>query len=229
MTVSHNSNKVATLKGPAFAVPSSFGIARVDVGQPLGFFYGPTYTRNADGSIALDSRGRPIRNPVARKIGDPNPDLVVALSNDFQIGKNLGVHVQFDGMFGQDVFNFTRRILETPAFGNGKAYERELSGELAVGYFNARRTVFEEYIEDGSFVKLRELSVSYLVDDDWVKGFGVRSLQVKLIGRNLLSFDNYSGYDPEVTVSSQSTLVRGFDWSTMPVPRTWMFSLTFNL
>ncbi|MEX1276167.1 MAG: SusC/RagA family TonB-linked outer membrane protein, partial [Bacteroidota bacterium] len=116
-----------------------------------------------------------------------------------------------------------------PAFGNGKEYERELSGEVPVGYFNNRRTVFEEYVEDGSFVKLRELSIGYLMDNDFTQGLGLRNLQVRLIGRNLLSIDDYSGYDPEINAAAQSTLVRGFDWSTVPLPRTWILSLTLNL
>ena len=229
VVVSQNKNKVTKLYGPAFAVANSFGIVRVAEGEPLGFFYGPKYQRNTDGSIKYDTLGRPLRDPVARKIGDPNPSLMVAFVNDFEIFKNLNVHVQFDGMFGQDVFNFTRRILETPAFGNGKEYEKELKGEVAVGYFNNRRTIFEEYVEDASFVKFRELSISYRFDQDFIKNLGLRSLEVTLTGRNLLSFDNYSGYDPEVNAASQSTLVRGFDWSTTPLPRTWIFSLTFNL
>ncbi len=233
--LSRNTNKVTKLNGPAFAVANSFGISRVAEGEPLGFFYGPTYKRNPDGSRAADSLGRPIRFTDANgvvvnsKIGDPNPDLILSFSNDFQLFEKLSVHVQFDGMFGQDVFNFTRRILETPAFGNGKEYERELRGEVAPGYFNTRRTIFEEYIEDGSFLKLRELSLAYLLDTEFIKGIGLSSLEVRVTGRNLISFDKYSGYDPEVNVASQSTLVRGFDWSTIPLPRTYMFSLTANL
>ena len=229
LTLSHNSNLVTKLNGPAFAAANSFGITRVDEGQPLGFFFGPRYQRNSDGSIKLDTLGRPLRDPVNQKIGDPNPDFIVSFSNDFEIWKSFSVHLQFDGMFGQDVFNFTRRILETPAFGNGKEYEKELSGQYAVGYFNNRRTVFEEYVEDGSFVKLRELSVSYRIDNEFTRGLGLRSLDARLTGRNLLSFDHYSGYDPEINVASQSTLVRGFDWSTIPLPRTFIFSLTFNM
>ncbi|MBF8296045.1 MAG: SusC/RagA family TonB-linked outer rane protein [Bacteroidetes bacterium] len=229
LTISHNQNKVTKLNGPAFAAANSFGIGRVAEGEPLGFFYGPKYQRNTDGSIKYDTLGRPLRDPVAQKIGDPNPSLVLAFVNNFEIFRNLTVHVQFDGIFGQDVFNFTRRILETPAFGNGKEYEKELSGQVAVGYFNSRRTIFEEYVEDGSFVKLREFSVSYRLDQDFFKSLGMRSLEVTLTGRNLLSFDNYQGYDPEVNAASQSTLVRGFDWSTTPLPRSWILSLTFNL
>ncbi len=229
LTISHNTNKVEKLNSPAFAVDGSFGISRVIEGEPLGVFYGPTYVRNADGSIKLDSLGRPIRDPVARKIGDPNPKFIASLINDFRIGSKLILHTQLDGIFGQDVFNFTRRILETPAFGNGKEYERELKGEVAPGYFNIRRTIFEEYIEDGRFVKLREVSISYMLDQDFVKKIGFRSLQLTLSGRNLFSVDKYRGYDPEVNVASQSTLVRGFDWSTIPLPRTWSFGITANL
>lgn len=228
-TASQNKNKVTKLYGPAFAAANSFGISRVAEGEALGFFYGPKYLRKADGSLLLDAQGRPQRNPVAEKLGDPNPDYILAFINEFQVYKNLTVYVQFDGMLGQDVFNFTRRILETPAFGNGKEYEKELSGELPVGYFNNRRTVFEEYVEDGSFVKLRELSIGYLMDNDFTQGLGLRNLQVRLIGRNLFSIDDYSGYDPEINAASQSTLVRGFDWSTVPLPRTWILSLTLNL
>ncbi len=132
-------------------------------------------------------------------------------------------------MFGVDVFNFTRRVLETPAFGNGKAYELELNGSVAPGFFAARRTIFEEYIEDGSYVKLRELSVTYTLDQDFIKNLGLRNLQVTLTGRNLFSFDHYQGYDPEVNVTAQSTLVRGFDFATIPIPRSFYLSLTFNI
>jgi hypothetical protein len=229
LIMSHNENKVTKLVGPAFAVANSFGIARVSEGEALGYFYGTSYVRNADGSKASDTLGRPIRNPVAKKIGDPNPKLVASFINDFQILSKLSVHVQLDGVFGGDVFNFTRRILETPAFGNGKAYELELSGQVASGFFNARRTIFEEYIEDGTFVKLREVSVTYTLDQDFIKNLGLRNVQVSLIGRNLLSFDHYTGYDPEINVTAQSTLVRGFDFATIPNPRSFHLSLAFNL
>lgn len=227
VTASQNKNKVVKLNGPAFAVANSFGIARVAEGEPLGFFYGTSYIRNTDGTITLVN-GIPVRNSVARKIGDPNPDWVVSWSNDFQLGRRLSLRSQVDAVFGVDVFNFTRRILETPAFGNGKEYERELSGELPVGYFNARRTIFEEYIEDGSFIKLREVALNYLLDTGFVGNLGLKSLQLTLSGRNLFSIDDYSGYDPEVNAASQSTLVRGFDWSTIPLPRTFSFGITAN-
>jgi len=229
LILSHNENKVTKLVGPAFAVANSFGISRVAEGEPLGFFYGTSYVRNADGSKATDTLGRPIRNPVAKRIGNPNPNLVASFINDFQILTKLSVHVQLDGVFGGDVFNFTRRVLETPAFGNGKAYELELSGQLASGFFTARRTIFEEYIEDGTFVKLREVSVTYTLDGDFIKTLGLRNVQVTLTGRNLLSFDHYQGYDPEINVTSQSTLVRGFDFATIPNPRSYHLTLAFNL
>jgi TonB-linked SusC/RagA family outer membrane protein len=227
VTFSANKNKVLELNGPDFAAPNSFGIARVAEGHPLGVFYGPTYTRDAGGNIVYNN-GIPVRNPVASLIGDPNPDYIAALTNDFSFLNNFTLHTQIDAIQGQEVFNFTRRILETPAFGNGKEYEKELSGEVPVGYFNARRTIFEEYIEDGSFVKLREVALNYNLAQSFVRSLGVREVILSLMGRNLLSLDDYSGYDPEVNVASQNTLVRGFDWSTIPLPRSYSFGLTVN-
>ncbi|MGH7495120.1 MAG: TonB-dependent receptor domain-containing protein [bacterium] len=226
-TFASNKNKVLELNGPDFPVPNSFNISRVAEGYPLGVFYGPTYAKDSTGARAYVN-GIPVRNPVASIIGDPNPEFIASLTNDFRFLRNFTLHTQFDAIYGQDVFNFTRRILETPAFGNGKDYERELSGELPVGYFNAQRTIFEEYVEDGSFIKLREVSLNYNLAQGFVRGLGVREVMFTLSGRNLFSIDDYSGYDPEVNVAAQSTLVRGFDWSTIPLPRSFSFGLTVD-
>ena len=62
-------------------------------------------------------------------------------------------------------------------------------------------SIFENWIEDGTFVKLREVSLSYIVPTSVSSRVGANSLRVTLYGRNLLSFDNYSGYDPETNVA----------------------------
>ncbi|MDZ7682927.1 MAG: hypothetical protein U5J63_14730 [Fodinibius sp.] len=73
-------------------------------------------------------------------------------------------------------------------------YERELEGDLPAGY-NARVFgIFENWIEDGSYLKLRELSAAYTL---FPEAFGLRSLKLSVVGRNLFSIDNYNGYDPK--------------------------------
>jgi hypothetical protein len=76
-------------------------------------------------------------------------------------------------------------------------------------------------VDDGSFVKLREVSLSYT--------FGrfrfFRDLTLSLSGRNLISWDNYKGYDPELNAAGQSTLLRGIDFGAVPIPRTYKFGI----
>ena len=121
------------------------------------------------------------------------------------------------------------QLYQTPAalsaFGVLTDYERELNGELPSGYNSRVFRLFEHWIEDGSFVKLRELSASYRYQPQFL---GLSSIQLSLIARNLLSIDDYSGYDPETNIAGQRTAVRGFDFVEVPIPRTIAFRISLN-
>ena len=81
----------------------------------------------------------------------------------------------------------------------------------------------EEFrIDDGSFVKLREISLNYRIN----KFKALKDLTLSVTGRNLFSFDNYKGYDPEVNAGGQSTILRGIDFGAIPIPRTISFGLS---
>ena len=133
--------------------------------------------------------------------------------------------MQLDAMQGFDVFNFTRRVGARDLYGGLAAYEPELRGEVPKGTSAANFAIFENFIEKGSFVKLREISLSYLATP---KILGLKNVRVLLAGRNLLSFDNYSGYDPEVNSAGQSNAVRGFDFVEVPIPRQYSIGVTAN-
>ena len=81
--------------------------------------------------------------------------------------------------------------------------------------------VEEWRIDDGSFVKLREISLSYNVGQ--VKF--IKNLAINLSGRNLFSWDNYKGYDPELNSGGQSTILRNIDFGSVPIPRTFSLGL----
>jgi len=219
--------------GGAFFIPNSFNIVRVATdpgdGSAPGHFFGTTYVRNAAGQI-LDAAGNPIEDATGKivgipaigpraVIGNPNPKAYWSISNDFTAGKRVSFRIQFDGVNGFDTFNFDRRLLETPAFGSGADYAQELLGEVPRGYFQARRTIFEEYVEKGDFVKLRELSLTYALDPAWLRDAHLSGVSVTLAGRNLKTWTDYRGWDPETNAGGQSTLVRGFNFATAPIPR----------
>ena len=84
--------------------------------------------------------------------------------------------------------------------------------------------IFEHFVEDGSFLKVRELALSYSFEPGTL---GFRSMRISLIGRNLLSIDNYSGYDPEVNIGGSRTGIRSFDFAEVPIPSSFVFSLNF--
>ncbi|TGD81339.1 hypothetical protein [Hymenobacter wooponensis] len=108
-------------------------------------------------------------------------------------------------------------------FGGLAQYEPELRGEVPKGTSVATYNTFDRWIEDGSFVKLREASISYLLKP---KFLGMRDLRFSVAGRNLWVITDYSGYDPEVSAAGQSNAVRGFDFVEVPIPRS--VSVGFN-
>ena len=133
--------------------------------------------------------------------------------------------------------NFTRRITEY--FGTDKAVEQEIQREidrqtdpnlLPLQYtLNRSRLLnYEEYVEDGGFIKLREIALSYRFDQPFVRSFGASSIDLRVAGRNLITWTDYSGLDPEINIFSANTVARGVDFATTPVPRTFVFSLTYN-
>jgi hypothetical protein len=194
--------------------------------------------RDEDGNI-LTSGGAPIIDASGEVtgipaigprvvIGDPNPDAYWSFINEVGVGRALTFRLQLDGVQGGDIFNFDRRLLETPAFGSGKAYQAELEGDVPTGYFQARRSIFEEYIEDGTWVKLREASVTYALPAGLASLMRARSAQITLAGRNLKTWTDFQGWDPEANVGAQRTLVRGFAFATVPIPRSLMITVSTN-
>ena len=105
--------------------------------------------------------------------------------------------------------------------------------------FNARtQGIFEYWIEDGSFVKLRELSATYSFDGRPVRRFFREGVDLTVSGRNLAVWTDYSGYDPEINLfgtnagglnAGRTTAAdRGFDFGGYPIPRVWSVSARFS-
>lgn len=234
-TYSTNKNEVNNIEGEQFGI-GNFGFSVAKNGEPLGVFYQGYYARNPDGSLLLTPGGLPQRekgsldangNPVPERdvsgqpsgtnlskvIGDPNPDFTASLINELKY-KNFSFRMQFDAVQGGDVLSWDTRMFYR--FGGGPATAKELRGESVRGTGAAKFGIAESYVEDGSYIKLRELSTSYLLRDPLK---GVNSIKFTISGRNLFSIDNYSGYDPEVNMDGQSNGSRGGVMGLVPIPR----------
>jgi len=226
---SHNKNVVNNVPGGILMYTAGFGqVAAVD-GYPLGAFYATYFARNDDGSIYHNAAGLPTTAKVGKDnngvpsganlrkvIGDPNPDWTGSLINEINVGSKWTFRAQLDAVIGQDVFNFTRRVGDRDLYGGLAGYEPELRGEVPKGTSAALFSIMENWIEKGSFVKVREISASY----NWARpNSKIKNIRFSLAGRNLFSFDNYTGWDPEVNAAGQNNAVRGFDFVEVPLPR----------
>lgn len=240
----HNKNKVFDLPA-TLQFPGGFSQVAAVNGYPLGAYYSSFFARKDDGSLLLttagfpqrekgtqlkdgnytvgrDANGQPSGTNLVKVIGQPNPVNVVSFINEVDY-KRFSLRMQWEGMYGQDIFNFTRRVGERDFYGGLKGYEAEIRGDVPKGTSAALFGIFENYIEKGSFTKLREVSLAYTLPLQ--QG---RSLRFNVSGRNLISIDNYSGWDPEVNAAGQDNAVRGFDFVEVPLPRVIMFGINFN-
>ncbi len=234
-TFSSNKNEVNDIEGEQFSI-GNFGFSVAKNGNPLGVYYQGYYARNPDGSLLLTPGGLPQReqgsydsngNPVAERdgsgqpsganlskvIGDPNPDFIASLTNEFTY-KNFSFRMQLDAVQGVDLLSWDTRMFYR--FGGGPAEASELAGESVRGTGAAKFGIAESYVEDGSYIKLREVSASYVLREPLK---GINSVKFTLTGRNLFSIDNYSGYDPEVNMDAQSNGSRGGVMGLVPIPR----------
>jgi TonB-dependent starch-binding outer membrane protein SusC len=266
ITYSHNKNLVESLDIQDFQSAGGYP-NRIRTGEPAGVFYGSYAARNCTtGALLVDSLGRYRRSNqtvdmgatlAARRalsggtcndslnaiIGDPNPNWIGSLLNEFTIMRKVRVRALLDGVFGGDIMNLSTRAQNAGIASNSKAYENELlpygdPRKVAPG-FNARaQGIFQYWIEDGTFVKLRELSASYTLDVPAVKRVFRDGVELTLSGRNLFVWTDYSGYDPEINLfgtnaggigSVQTTAAdRGFDFGGYPIPRVWALSARFT-
>ena len=246
---SSNRNKITKLPGGTVNIPTSFtaadGVGFVE-GQPASIFIGRIYARNPDGSLLLTPQGLPQSergtqvagdpvnytiNPrvdgqpsgstfIRTVIGNPNPDWTGSFSSNIRY-KDLTFRFLLDAVQGVSVFNADKRTREN--VGIGSLIEAELRGTAPRGSVLAIGPIEEFRVDDGSFVKLREIALSYRLPSI-IKG--MNNFNLSISGRNLISWDNYNGYDPETNAGGNSDRLRGTDFGNVPIPRTYQMSLT---
>ena len=97
------------------------------------------------------------------------------------------------------------------------------------GYYrNIYRSVTENFVEDASWIRLRNVSLSYSLPANILKRTFVQGATVTFTGNNLLLFTNYSGYDPESSSFSAASNLDGFGGFTYPALRSYLFSINLN-
>ena len=168
-------------------------------------------------------------------LGDPNPKFNMSFVNNFTIKGNLSFNMQWDWVNGNHLYNQTKQWMyrdgihkdyANPVTINGEtqAYTAYYRSMYAGGQANGTKNYF---MEDASFVRLRNLSIGY----DFAKMInvkGISRLQLVASGRNLLTYTNYTGMDPEVSSgTANSAFDRGVDHNT--IPNTKQYTVGINV
>jgi TonB-linked SusC/RagA family outer membrane protein len=193
--------------------------------------------------------GAPIHDPNLRIIGNPNPEFLFSFRSDFTFLKDFTFSFLIDAAWGFDVWNGTRGALYN--FGtHGDTKDREQLWKNELGqqvtiftgwdslgnaqFENADKTekywtyengfyINEPHVQDGSFIKLREVSLEYR----WhgLQEWNINTVVFTLTGRNLYTYTDYTGFDPEVNTFSLAE-GRGFDYFTLPQTMSFRFGIS---
>jgi len=147
--------------------------------------------------------------------------------------KGFNLSVFFQGSVGNDIYNASR--METEGMYDAKNQSTSvldrwrIPGQItdmprAVATTNNLKAS-TRFIEDGSFLRLKTLTLSYNISNKLLKKWNILRLQPYFTAQNLLTFTNYSGFDPEVNQWGGSATVQGIDWGTYPQVKTYVFGL----
>jgi TonB-linked SusC/RagA family outer membrane protein len=202
------------------------------------------YSGWKSGDLYIDASGYPVRDAQLRIIGDPNPDWTGSIRTSFTLFDDFQLSALFDFVRGGDVSNGTLGALmyfgtakETENRGQKKIFEGYGPGagkevELNQAYYQGIGSSFNgpasSAIEDGSYVKLREVALSYTFRSEFLKSWiNINSIDVRLSARNLHTWTKYKGIDPETNLAG-TVNARGFDYFNNPQIRSIILSLRFN-
>jgi Ca-activated chloride channel family protein len=221
-------------------------------GQPYGVIFGTRYLRNENGEKVIGADGFPVVDPAKGVVGDPNPEWIMGITNTFNY-KGISLEFLFDFKYGGDVWNGTKNTMNyfgTSALTASQRGKQDYVFEgvteagdvntVAVDFAPAtdvyenrwvrygRAGVTEDAIEDASWIRLRDLSLTYRFTEDFVSRLGIRKMAVSFVANNLILITPYSGIDPETNLTGNSN-GRGLDYFNMPNTKSYGLTLKLGL
>ena len=195
-----------------------------------------------------------INNQDCTFIGDPQPDFTYGIGNTFS-WKGFDLSIFFNGSYGNDILNLTGRELSDVRVNSNLL--KECAGYAKIGVIdpnlpdddfrnlyvtnpgsrlprlsasttNANNRVSDRYVEDGSYIRLQNISLSYTLPKSLVTKLKLQNVKVYMNLQNVYTWTNYSGYDPEVGAMYGDALMTGVDYGRYPSPRIYTFGLNIS-
>jgi TonB-dependent starch-binding outer membrane protein SusC len=199
-------------KGPAPSLPVGL----------TGTWLGDIRYKDLNGDKAITSADQTF-------IGSPDPKFTYGLTNNFSyMGFDLSIFLT--GVYGDKIFNYSRN--ETEALYS--VYQNQLTtvmdryttatpnGKLPRynQYNNNNLKISDRYIEDGSYLRIQNVSLGYNLPASIINRAKIASFRVYVAGQNLHTFTKYKGYDPELGAFNNNVLTRNIDYGHYPNPRS---------
>lgn len=163
-------------------------------------------------------------------IGNPNPNWLFSMVNNFS-WKGIELSVYLQGVSGNDIFNVNDITNE----GMSSAHNQTASVRYRwMGYGTSTvvpRAVFgdpnhnarisDRFVEDGSYLRLKNITLSYRLPSRWTEKIHIENARIYLSCENVATLTKYSGFDPEVAIN-------GLDDNRYPISRTFSIGVNFN-
>jgi hypothetical protein len=194
------------------------------------------YEVASNGYVVNKTTKQPFATPTRFSLGDPNPKFNMSFINDLNYQGFLTLGFQFDWIYKSNLYNQTKEWMyrdgihndySKPITINGQteAWTAFYRGAYAVVQANGTKSYF---MEDASFVRLRNVALGIELTR-FIKIKALSRLQLTLSGRNLLTFTDYTGMDPEVSSGTvNSAFDRGVDHNTIPNVKTYQVGLVIG-
>ncbi len=216
----------------------------VKPGLPYGTVSGSYYERDAQNNLLLGDDGFPIQSNDRKALGDPNPDWTMNFTN--RLGyKNWKLSFLFDVKQGGELFNESRLAMwyygsdiDIEQLGTTRVFDGIVKSTGAVNtkevvlsqtYFESKRSFIDEpAMEDASWVRLRNISLSYQLNPKWLERTFIKQIVMTASGRNLWISTPYSGVDPESANALGPGNVQVIDMFGVPGTKSYSFSLKMN-
>ena len=183
-------------------------------------------------------------------LGNPEPKFTYGLNNTFTY-KNFDLNVFICGTYGNKVFNYLRQQYTNPMSNSGllkevtglailKKVDESGDNTLENVYVantnatvqritmydaNANNRMSNRFIEDGSYLRIKNISLGYTFPKAWLEKVQVNSVRLYVNVQNAFTFTKYKGYDPEVGAYNYSVTTRGIDYARYPSQRIYTFGL----
>ncbi|WP_153795846.1 SusC/RagA family TonB-linked outer membrane protein [Foetidibacter luteolus] len=215
------------------------GFTQIIVDQPYGVKWGGKYARAEDGQLLVDATGLPFREVEDGMIGNITPDWLAGLNNTFRYGP-LSLSFFFDMKKGGDIENNVDgygyfygtpkvtenredRIIAGIKASDGKPNDITVTAQ---DYYRRINGITEAVIQDGTYIKLRNVNLSYDFNSSLLSKTPFKSATLSVTGRNLWIYSpHFTGADPEVSSFGSSNGSQGIYSFGTPTSRSVNFSL----